>query len=86
MVRERVQWRSQAGYTVEVRRLSMTCRRHGHGKPADPAGHGEQFVARLPGGRVVEYSKCQSRLQQLVPDFDRLQETGRRRPLLVLGS
>jgi hypothetical protein len=68
-----MRWRSPAGWTVEVMRLSMTCR--GHRKPADPAGDGEQFLVRLPGGRVAEYTKSVSRVRQLVPDFDWLQES-----------
>jgi hypothetical protein len=45
----------------------MACRRHGHGKPAHPAGDGEQFLVRLPSGRLVEYTKCLSRLQRWSP-------------------
>jgi hypothetical protein len=67
-----MRWCSPAGYTVEVLRLSMTCR--GHRKPADPAGDGEQFLVRMPGGRVAEYTKSLARVQELVPDFAKLQE------------
>jgi hypothetical protein len=70
-----MRWRSPAGYTVEVVRLSMT--RRGRGGPTGPAGDGEQFLVRLPGGRVAEYTRSMARVRELIPDFDLLRETSR---------
>jgi hypothetical protein len=74
-------WRSPAGWTVEVVRLTMTCR--GDGKRGGPCGDGEQFLVRVPGGCVAEYTRSMARVRELVPDFDLLQETGRGCSLLA---